>query len=109
MLIMEFKIYDKANKIMYMNAENINDPKWHFGKLHHNIHCTTCISVGKYDKNNINIYTYDMLKIDDLIFYVSEIENGQAKLIGVNSNIEEKLENFEENQIEVIGSILEVE
>ena len=106
---MKFKIYDHANGIMYMNAENIDDPKWNFARLHHNIHCTTCVSVGKYDKNNVDIYTYDMLKIDDLIFYVSDIEDGQIKLIGVNSNIEEKLENFEENQIEVLGSILEVE
>ena len=107
--MMKFKIYDHANGVMYMDAENIDDPKWNFARLHHNIHCTTCVSVGKSDKNNIDIYTYDMLKIDDLIFYVSDIEDGQIKLIGVNSNIEEKLENFEENQIEVIGSILEVE
>lgn len=107
--MMKFKIYDHANGVMYMDAENIDDPKWNFARLHHNIHCTTCVSVGKYDKNNVDIYTYDMLKIDDLIFHVSDIEYGQIKLIGVNSNIEEKLENFEENQIEVLGSILEVE
>lgn len=106
---MKFKIYDHANKIMYMNAENIDDPKWNFARLHHNMHCTTCISLGKCDKEGIDIYTHDLLEIGDLAFYVSEIEDGQVKLIGVNSNIEEKLENFDEENIKVIGSILELE
>ena len=106
---MKFKIYDHANKIMYMNAENIDDPKWNFARLHHNIHCTTSISLGKNDKNNNDIYTYDLVKIGDLLFYVNELEDGEAKLIGINSNIEEKLENFGEDDIEIIGSVLELE
>lgn len=106
---MKFKIYDHANKIMYLNAENINDPKWNFARLHHNIHCTTCVSVGKSDKLNNDIYTYDVLKIDDLLFAVEDLEDGETKLKGVNSNIEEKLENFDSKDIEVFGSILEME
>ena len=106
---MKFKIYDHANKIMYMDAENIDDPKWNFARLHHNIHCTTSISLGKNDKNNNDIYTYDLVKIGDLLFYVNELEDGEAKLIGINSNIEEKLENFGEDDIEIIGSVLELE
>ena len=107
--MMKFKIYDHANGVMYMDAENIDDPKWNFARLHHNIHCTTCISVGKSDKNNIDIYTYDVLKIADLLFAVEDLENGETKLKGVNSNIEEKLENFGEDDIEIIGSVLELE
>lgn len=106
---MKFKIYDHANKIMYLNAENIDDPKWNFARLHHNIHCTTCVSVGKSDRLNNDIYTYDVLKIDDLLFAVEDLENGETKLKGVNSNIEEKLENFDSKDIEVFGSILEME
>ena len=106
---MKFKIYDHANGIMYMNAENIDDPKWNFARLHHNIHCTTSISLGKNDKNNNDIYTYDLVKIGDLLFYVNELEDGEAKLIGINSNIEERLENFGEDDIEIIGSVLELE
>lgn len=106
---MKFKIYDHANKIMYLNAENIDDPKWNFARLHHNIHCTTCVSVGKSDRLNNDIYTYDVLKIDDLFFAVEDLENGETKLKGVNSNIEEKLENFDSKDIEVFGSILEME
>ena len=106
---MKFKIYDHANGVMYMDAENIDDPKWNFARLHHNIHCTTCVSVGKSDKNNIDIYTYDVLKIADLLFAVEDLENGETKLKGVNSNIEEKLENFGEDDIEIIGSVLELE
>ena len=107
--MMKFKIYDHANKIMYMNAENIDDPKWNFARLHHNIHCTTCVSVGKSDKFNNDIYTYDVLKIADLLFAVEDLENGETKLKGVNSNIEEKLENFGEDDMEIIGSVLELE
>lgn len=106
---MKFKIYDHANKIMYMNAENIDDPKWNFARLHHNIHCTTCVSVGKSDRLNNDIYTYDVLKIDDLLFTVEDLENGETKIKGVNSNIEEKLENFDSKDIEIFGSILEME
>ena len=106
---MKFKIYDHANKIMYLNAENIDDPKWNFARLHHNVHCTTCVSVGKSDRLNNDIYTYDVLKIDDLLFTVEDLENGETKLKGVNSNIEEKLENFDSKDIEVFGSILEME
>lgn len=106
---MKFKIYDHANKIMYMNAENIDDPKWNFARLHHNMHCTTCVSVGKSDRINNDIYTYDVLKIDDLLFTVEDLENGETKLKGVNSNIEEKLENFDSKDIEIFGSILEME
>lgn len=106
---MKFKIYDHANGIMYMNAENIDDPKWNFARLHHNIHCTTCVSVGKSDRLNNDIYTYDVLKIDDLLFTVEDLENGETKLKGVNSNIEEKLENFDSKDIEIFGSILEME
>ena len=106
---MKFKIYDHANGVMYMDAENIDDPKWNFARLHHNIHCTTCISVGKSDKNNIDIYTYDILQIADLLFAVEDLENGETKLKGVNSNIEEKLENFDSKDIEIFGSILEME
>lgn len=106
---MKFKIYDHANKIMYLNAENIDDPKWNFARLHHNIHCTTCVSVGKSDRLNNDIYTYDVLKIDDLLFTVEDLENGETKLKGVNSNIEEKLENFDSKDIEIFGSILEME
>ena len=106
--MMKFKIYDHANKIMYMNAENIDDPKWNFARLHHNIHCTTCISVGKEDKNHNDIYTYDLVKIEDLLFYVDELENGETKLKGLNSNIEEKLENFDSSKIEVVGTSLEI-
>lgn len=107
--MMKFKIYDHANGIMYMNAENIDDPKWNFARLHHNIHCTTCVSVGKSDRLNNDIYTYDVLKIDDLLFTVEDLENGETKLKGVNSNIEEKLENFDSKDIEIFGSILEME
>ena len=107
--MMKFKIYDHANKIMYMNAENIDDPKWNFARLHHNIHCTTCISLGKNDKNNNDIYTYDLVKIGDLLFYVNELEDGEAKLKGINSNIEERLENFDSSEIEVVGTSLEIE
>lgn len=106
---MKFKIYDHANKIMYLNAENIDDPKWNFSRLHHNVHCTTCVSVGKSDRLNNDIYTYDVLKIDDLLFAVEDLENGETKLKGVNSNIEEKLENFDSKDIEIFGSILEME
>lgn len=106
---MKFKIYDHANKIMYLNAENIDDPKWNFARLHHNVHCTTCVSVGKSDRLNNDIYTYDVLKIDDLFFTVEDLENGETKLKGVNSNIEEKLENFDSKDIEIFGSILEME
>lgn len=106
---MKFKIYDHANKIMYLNAENIDDPKWNFARLHHNIHCTTCVSVGKSDRLNNDIYTYDVLKIDDLLFTVEDLENGETKIKGVNSNIEEKLENFDSKDIEIFGSILEME
>ena len=106
---MKFKIYDHANKIMYLNAENIDDPKWNFARLHHNVHCTTCVSVGKSDKLNNDIYTYDVLKIDDLLFTVEDLEDGETKLKGVNSNIEEKLENFDSKDIEIFGSILEME
>lgn len=106
---MKFKIYDHANKIMYLNAENIDDSKWNFARLHHNIHCTTCVSVGKSDRLNNDIYTYDVLKIDDLLFTVEDLENGETKLKGVNSNIEEKLENFDSKDIEIFGSILEME
>lgn len=106
---MKFKIYDHANKIMYLNAENIDDPKWNFARLHHNIHCTTSVSVGKSDRLNNDIYTYDVLKIDDLLFTVEDLENGETKLKGVNSNIEEKLENFDSKDIEIFGSILEME
>lgn len=106
---MKFKIYDHANKIMYLNAENIDDPKWNFARLHHNIHCTTCVSVGKSDRLNNDIYTYDVLKIDDLLFTVEDLENGETKLKGVNSNIEEKMENFDSKDIEIFGSILEME
>ena len=106
---MKFKIYDHANGVMYMNAENIDDPKWNFARLHHNIHCTTCVSVGKSDRLNNDIYTYDVLKIDDLLFAVEDLENGETKLKGVNSNIEEKLENFDSKDIEIFGSILEME
>lgn len=106
---MKFKIYDHANKIMYLNAENIDDPKWNFARLHHNIHCTTCVSVGKSDRLNNDIYTYDVLKIDDLLFTVEDLEDGETKLKGVNSNIEEKLENFDSKDIEIFGSILEME
>lgn len=106
---MKFKIYDHANKIMYLNAENIDDPKWNFARLHHNVHCTTCVSVGKSDRLNNDIYTYDVLKIDDLLFTVEDLENGETKLKGVNSNIEEKLENFDSKDIEIFGSILEME
>lgn len=107
--MMKFKIYDHANKIMYLNAENIDDPKWNFARLHHNVHCTTCVSVGKSDRLNNDIYTYDVLKIDDLLFTVEDLENGETKLKGVNSNIEEKLENFDSKDIEIFGSILEME
>lgn len=106
---MKFKIYDHANKIMYMNAENIDDTKWNFARLHHNIHCTTSISLGKNDKNNNDIYTYDLVKIGDLLFYVNELEDGEAKLKGINSNIEERLENFDSSEIEVVGTSLEIE
>lgn len=106
---MKFKIYDHANKIMYLNAENIDDPKWNFARLHHNIHCTTCVSVGKSDRLNNDIYTYDVIKIDDLLFAVEDLENGETKLKGFNSNIEEKLENFDSKDIEIFGSILEME
>lgn len=106
---MKFKIYDHANKIMYLNAENIDDPKWNFARLHHNVHCTTCVSVGKSDRLNNDIYTYDVLKIDDLLFTVEDLEDGETKLKGVNSNIEEKLENFDSKDIEIFGSILEME
>lgn len=106
---MKFKIYDHANKIMYLNAENIDDPKWNFARLHHNLHCTTCVSVGKSDRLNNDIYTYDVLKIDDLLFTVEDLEDGETKLKGVNSNIEEKLENFDSKDIEIFGSILEME
>lgn len=106
---MKFKIYDHANKIMYLNAENIDDPKWNFARLHHNVHCTTCVSVGKSDRVNNDIYTYDVLKIDDLLFTVEDLEDGETKLKGVNSNIEEKLENFDSKDIEIFGSILEME
>lgn len=106
---MKFKIYDHANKIMYLNAENIDDPKWNFARLHHNVHCTTCVSVGKSDRLNNDIYTYDVLKIDDLLFTVEDLENGETKIKGVNSNIEEKLENFDSKDMEIFGSILEME
>lgn len=106
---MKFKIYDKANKIMYMDAEKINDPKWNFGRLHNNIHCVTCVSIGAADVNNVDIYTYDLVKIGDLIFYVDDLENGETKLKGLNSNIEEKVENFDSSEMEVLGSSLEVE
>lgn len=106
--MMKFKIYDHANGIMYMNAENIDDPKWNFARLHHNIHCTTCVSVGKSDKNNIDIYTYDILQISDLLFVVGELENGETKLNGINSNIEERLENFDTKDISVLGTSLEM-
>ena len=107
--MMKFKIYDHANGVMYMDAENIDDPKWNFARLHHNIHCTTCVSVGKSDRLNNDIYTYDVLKIDDLLFTVEDLEDGETKLKGVNSNIEEKLENFDSKDIEIFGSILEME
>lgn len=107
--MMKFKIYDHANKIMYLNAENIDDPKWNFARLHHNVHCTTCVSVGKSDRLNNDIYTYDVLKIDDLLFTVEDLENGETKIKGVNSNIEEKLENFDSKDMEIFGSILEME
>src|SRR5699024_3592359 len=106
--MMKFKIYDHANGVMYMDAENIDDPKWNFARLHHNIHCTTCISVRKSDKNNIDIYTYDILQIADLLFIVGELENEETKLNGVNSNIEERLENFDSGDISVLGTSLEI-
>ena len=77
--------------------------------MHHNIHCTTSISLGKNDKNNNDIYTYDLVKIGDLLFYVNELEDGEAKLKGINSNIEERLENFDSSEIEVVGTSLEIE
>lgn len=106
---MEFKIWDNANKIMYHNAELIDDDKWNFGKLHHNVHCVTCVSLGKKDVNNNNIYTFDMVKIGDLMFYVDEIIDGEAVLRGMNVNIEERLSNFDSDEIEVVGSYLELE
>lgn len=108
---MKFKIWDDFNKIMYFNAENIDDPKWNFARLHHNKHCTTCVSVGKLDKNNSDIYTYDMLKIHDLVFYVKDLEDGETKLelIGMNNNIKESLKNFKSEDIEIVGSYLELE
>ena len=106
---MEFKIWDNANKIMYHNAELIDDDKWTFGRLHHNIHCTTCVTVGKVDKNNNNIFTFDMLEIDGLMFYVDEIIDGVANIRGLNANIVESLDNFDSKDIKIIGSYLELE
>lgn len=106
---MEFKIWDNANKIMYHNAELIDDDKWNFGRLHHNIHCTTCVTVGKVDKNNNNIFTFDMLEIDGLMFYVDEIIDGVANIRGLNANIVESLANFDSKDIKIIGSYLELE
>lgn len=108
-MIMKFKIYDGANNIMYYGAERIKDGRWDFAKLHNNVHCTTCISVGKTDKLNVDIYTYDLLKIGDLMFYVNDLENGETKLKGLNSNIEERLESFDSSDIELVGSVLELE
>lgn len=106
---MKIKLWDNANKIMYYDAEKINDPKWNFGRLHNNIHCTTCVSVGKTDKHNTDIYTYDLIAIDsDLVFYVGDIEEGTIKLKGLNTNIEESLESFDSSDIEVLGSVLEL-
>jgi len=90
---MEFKIWDNANKIMYHNAELIDDDKWNFGRLHHNIHCTT----------------FDMLEIDGLMFYVDEIIDGVANIRGLNANIVESLANFDSKDIKIIGSYLELE
>ncbi|WWT40480.1 hypothetical protein [Staphylococcus phage PT94] len=107
---MEFRIWDNVNKTMYYNAERIDDSKWDFGRLHRNIHCTTMVSVGKTDKLGVLIYTFDLLKVgEDLIFYVDEIDDGAIKLRGVNSNIEEYLDNFDSKDIEVLGCVLELE
>ena len=106
---MEFKIWDNANKIMYYNAEQIDDDKWNFGRLHRNIHCQTMVSIGKKDKNNNNIYTFDMVKIGDLMFYVDDLVDGETVLRGMNANIIEKIANFDSSEIEVVGSYLELE
>lgn len=105
---MKIKVWDNANKIMYFNAEKIIDDKWDFGRLHNNKHCTTCVSVGKLDKNGVDIYTYDAIMIGDLAFYVTDIEDGNIKIKGVNANITESLSNFDSGDISVIGSILEL-
>lgn len=106
---MEFKIWDNSNKIMYHRAELINDEKWNFGKLHRNIHTQTCISVGKQDKNNHDIYTFDIVNIDGIMFYVDDLVDGETLLRGLNANIIERLSNFESSQIKIIGSYLELE
>ena len=107
--MMKFKIYDHANGVMYMDAENIDDPKWNFARLHHNIHCTTCVSLNKYGRNGTLIFEYDLLKIHDIIFYVSPLKDGKTFLRGLNSNIVEELTNFKEEEITVLGSYLELE
>lgn len=106
---MKFKIWDSFNKVMYYNAEMITDDKWHLGRLHNNKHCTTCVTIGKKDKRGIDIYTYDMLLIGgDLFFYVCDFSDGEALLKGINNNLKEHVYNFDEKDIEVVGSVLEL-
>ncbi|MDU8978413.1 MAG: hypothetical protein E7G38_15855, partial [Clostridium perfringens] len=64
---------------------------------------------GKVDKNNNNIFTFDMLEIDGLMFYVDEIIDGVANIRGLNANIVESLANFDSKDIKIIGSYLELE
>lgn len=105
---MEFKIWDDFNKIMYYNAERINDDKWDFGRLHHNKYCTTCVSVGMKDKNDTPIFTYDLVLVYGNIYYVSEFNKGEVVLVGMNTNNNEKLSKLSDVDIEVVGNKLEL-
>ena len=55
------------------------------------------------------IFEYDLLKIHDIIFYVSPLKDGKTFLRGLNSNTVEELTNFKEEEITVLGSYLELE
>lgn len=105
---MRFKIYDSYNKIMYYDAERIQDDVWDFSRLHNNKHCITCVTVGKKDCKDNDIFTYDLVSIYGSIFYVSDIKDGHVILKGINHNKVELLSNYESYQLEVLGSFLEL-
>lgn len=105
---MRFKVYDKYNKIMYMDADKIQDSKWNLGKMHNNKHFETCISVDYPANCATTLFTNDLIRIKSVFYYI-KLEEGCVKIVGVHEPIEELLIDHDPSEIELYGSILEVE